>query len=212
MAIKAIIFDFDGVIVESMDIKAKAFVYLFKDYPEHVDKIVKWHILHGGISRFEKFEHIYKNILHLPFSKKLKNELGKKFKDFVYQEVISCPFVKGAQEFLNKYYQKLSFFIVSGTPQEEIVSIVKKRKLSKFFIAVFGAPTRKDVLSSRILNKFNLKPKEVIFVGDSIDDYEAVQKNGIRFVARATNENNFAGLKAEALISDISELEEVIHG
>ncbi|GAF78578.1 unnamed protein product, partial [marine sediment metagenome] len=32
--IKAIIFDFDGVIVESSDIKTEAFRELFQDYPQ----------------------------------------------------------------------------------------------------------------------------------------------------------------------------------
>ncbi len=41
--IKAILFDFDGVILESMDIKTKAFSKLFTKYPEYVDQIVKLH-------------------------------------------------------------------------------------------------------------------------------------------------------------------------
>lgn len=211
MIIKAIIFDFDGVIVESMDIKARAFAYLFKDYPEHVEKIVEWHMLHGGISRFEKFEHIYKNILHLPYSKELKNKLGKQFKDFVYQKVLKCPFVKGAQEFLNKYYQKFYFFIVSGTPEEEIISIIKERNLNKFFVEVLGAPHNKRFLCSRILNKFSLKPEEVLFIGDSIDDYEAAEKTDIRFIGRVSSENHFLRPKVEAVINNMFDLEKVIN-
>ena len=37
---KAIIFDFDGVILESMDVKARAFAFLFREYPEYTEKIV----------------------------------------------------------------------------------------------------------------------------------------------------------------------------
>ncbi len=56
---KAIIFDFDGVILESMDVKTKAFALLFKDYPEHLPAVLALHQTHGGMSRFEKFEIIY---------------------------------------------------------------------------------------------------------------------------------------------------------
>jgi len=41
--IKAIIFDFDGVIIESMDVKTKAFTFLFKDYLEHLPEIINLH-------------------------------------------------------------------------------------------------------------------------------------------------------------------------
>ena len=51
--VKAIIFDFDGVITESMDIKTQAFAYLFKDCKkEVVGKIIKLHLDNGGMSRY----------------------------------------------------------------------------------------------------------------------------------------------------------------
>ena len=36
MTYKGIIFDFDGVILESMDIKTDAFSYLFRNYPKDI--------------------------------------------------------------------------------------------------------------------------------------------------------------------------------
>ena len=41
--IDAIFFDFDGVILESMNIKGWAFEKLFEKYPEHIEKIVEFH-------------------------------------------------------------------------------------------------------------------------------------------------------------------------
>ena len=49
--IKAIIFDFDGVLVESAEIKTKAFEMLFSDYPDTIDDIVQYHKKNMGISR-----------------------------------------------------------------------------------------------------------------------------------------------------------------
>ena len=208
--IKTIIFDFDGIIVESMDIKARAFAFLFKDYPEHVDEIVKFHMLHGVMSRFEKFEWIYQNLLHKPLSESEMLELGKQFANFVYQEVVSCPFVKGALEFLNKYYKKISLFIVSGTPEEEIRSIIKERGLEKYFVEIFGTPEKKDILNSKILQKYKLNPEEIIAVGDSIDDWEGAEKAGIKFIGRITQHNPFAGLKVEAMIHDLFDLDKIL--
>src|SRR3989304_1573816 len=54
--IRAIIFDFDGVIVESVDIKTKAFARLFEHEGKVVvEKVVDYHLKNGGVSRFDKF-------------------------------------------------------------------------------------------------------------------------------------------------------------
>ena len=143
---KAIIFDFDGVILESMDVKTRAFAFLFKDYPEHIEEIIKLHTSHGGMSRFEKFERIYRDIFHQSLSDDKKAELGRQFSAKVYQEVLKCPFVKGAKEFLEKYHQKIPLFIASGTPDAEIKSIIRDRGLEKYFKGVFGSPLKKKEL------------------------------------------------------------------
>ena len=59
-------FDFDGVIVDSLDIKSQAFGELFKDYGEDVvKKVMDYHLNEGwAMSRYEKFKYYYKNIFH----------------------------------------------------------------------------------------------------------------------------------------------------
>lgn len=211
---KAIIFDFDGVIVESMDIKTKAFKALFADYPDHLDEIVKFHKKHGGMVRFEKFKIIHEEILHQPLSDVRMKELGEQFSKFVYKEVLECPFVNGAYEFLNKHYQKMPFFIVSGTPHEEMKLIIRERNLSPYFKEVYGAPPGKGALILRILKDYKLDPLDVLFIGDSIDDYEGAKKAGVKFVGRVApgEENIFAKFDVSPIIQDIFELERIIDG
>jgi len=211
MKLKAIIFDFDGVIIESMDIKARAFAHLFKAWPEHVDKIVAFHLKHGGLSRFEKFEWIYNDLLHQSLSSSHKAELGKQFSEYVYQAVLECPFVDGAVEFLNKYYQSLSLFIVSGTPHGELLSIIEERGLKKYFVEIFGAPRKKDVLNRAILQKYKLSTKETIAIGDSIDDYEGAVKTEIAFIGRVNDDNPFKDLKVKVLIKNLFDLDKIIN-
>ena len=118
--IDAIFFDFDGVILESVDIKGWAFGKLFENYPQHVDKIVVFHFANGGMSRFDKFRYIYKNILNKPLPDEEFDALCLKFSDLAFKRVLKCEFVPGALEFLGKYYKKINFYIISGTPQDEI--------------------------------------------------------------------------------------------
>ena len=44
--INAIIFDFDGVLVESVDIKTQAFKNLFSFAPNHINDIIEYHKVH----------------------------------------------------------------------------------------------------------------------------------------------------------------------
>ena len=98
--IKAIIFDFDGVILESAEIKTRAFRKLFEpNYPDKVEAIVDYHCNNMGISRYLKFGYIFENILHLSLSKELEEELGQRFSEIVFEEILNAPFVPGAVSF-----------------------------------------------------------------------------------------------------------------
>ena len=53
--IKTILWDFDGVILDSMKIKGNGFIELFKDCNVNDVKILEqYHYNNGGVSRFEK--------------------------------------------------------------------------------------------------------------------------------------------------------------
>src|SRR3989338_6081547 len=104
VVIKAVIFHFDGVLVESVDIKTNAFALLFK--PEGKDvvrKVVGYHLKHGGISRFEKFIYIYKAILKRRLADETFRRLCGRFAKLVVDEVVKAPYVKGAKYFLDSH-------------------------------------------------------------------------------------------------------------
>ena len=97
----AILFDFDGVLCECMDVKTEAFAQMFESFGKDiVEKVVKHHVKYGGISRYKKIEYYYKEYLNKEISNDELNELAKKFSDFVVTKVIESDWVKGAKEFL----------------------------------------------------------------------------------------------------------------
>ncbi|MDD5437468.1 MAG: HAD hydrolase-like protein, partial [Candidatus Omnitrophica bacterium] len=82
--LRAIIFDFDGVLVESVDLKTGAFAKLFAAEGEDVvRKVVEYHLGNTGVSRFDKFRYIYKNILNRELSEEKFADLGRDFADLV---------------------------------------------------------------------------------------------------------------------------------
>jgi phosphoglycolate phosphatase-like HAD superfamily hydrolase len=207
--ITSIILDFDGVILESVSVKTEAFRKLFKFAPHHVSAIVKFHLDNGGMSRYDKFQHIYENILIEDLTPLKYNELSEQFSRLVMEEVIRAPFVPGAQEFLDAYHVKIPLWVVSATPLEELCQIVQRRKISHYFKGVYGAPRKKTECISEILHLLGASPNSVIFIGDAKNDLEAARHTGVRFIGRVKNgdEHQFIGLNGvETEISDIFEL------
>jgi len=210
--LKAIIFDFDGVICESNDIKTQAFKHLFRDHPGQLDEIVKYHAENGGLSRYEKFKVIYNDYLKKELMDEESSRLGEEFSRVCYKAVIEAPYVKGAFEFLEKYYAQLSLFIASGTPEDEMVAIVRQKGLEKYFKAVYGSPRSKQELINLILHENNINADQAVFVGDSINDQEGAEKAGVHFIGRLQKNqlNPFRNLPSEKLIWDLENLESII--
>ena len=89
----AIIFDFDGVLVESVEVKTRAFAALYEKYGEDVvAQVVEYHLHHGGVSRFDKFRHFQTHILGQPrLSEQDVNDLVESFAALV------CETSKGSE-------------------------------------------------------------------------------------------------------------------
>jgi len=206
---KVIVFDFDGVILESVDIKTRAFARLFQgEAPEIVQQIVEYHLKNGGISRFDKFRTIYRDILKRPLSDKKFQFLCKQFARVVVDEVVDAPWVEGAQEFLLKHEGRYMFFVVSGTPEEELKEIIHRRGMEKFFIGILGSPMTKNVLLHDLMSRQGLYPFDVVFVGDTETDWIAARQAQVEFIFRRVSDDaqliGFTGPSIRSL-SDLDE-------
>lgn len=185
-SIKAVIFDFDGVILESAEIKTEAFLELFDEYPEHQDAILNHHIEHQGVTRYDKFRWIYKNLLKLEYNEKREKELGQNFSDLVFNKIMEADPVPGAIELLKKLEDEVPTFVASGTPDEELNSIIKGRSLTTYFDEVFGSNRTKEEIIKLIQETHGFTNSELLFIGDATSDYKAAKATDLHFVARNT--------------------------
>ena len=211
--IKAVIFDFDGVLVESVDIKTKAFTRLFEpEGSEACGRIVDYHVKNGGVSRFEKFRYIYSSILKRDLSDAVFNSLCERFASLVLEEVVRAPYVKGAMEFIGSYASKYSLFISSATPQTEIDEIVYRRGIGKYFRGVFGSPSNKKDIVGGIIGRSGFSADEAIYVGDAISDFEAASLHNVKFIARVTPDNRLFDSIECVKIKDLQGLRSLLEG
>lgn len=183
---QAIIFDFDGVVVESGDIKAQAFAELYRDYGEAIAQAaVTYHRANGGMSRYRKFHYFQQQLLHKPpLTLEEEQALDRRFSQLVMEAVIACQPVPGADTLIRQAAASMPLFVASGTPENELHVIVERRGLSPFFTEVRGAPALKETLVADILSTHALAAERVLMIGDALVDYESAQDNGVAFIGR----------------------------
>ncbi|NOS90636.1 MAG: HAD family hydrolase [Cyclobacteriaceae bacterium] len=205
---QAVFFDFDGVILESADVKTEAFVELFKQYPHLQESVKQHHLQNQGVSRYKKFEWIYENLLHQPLSESESQELGKEFSNLAFDKVVQSPFVPGALELLQSIHQQCLCFVASGTPEQELKQIVERRSLTKYFKEVCGIPRSKTQIVLEMIEKYKLTPSKCWFVGDATTDFEAAKETQLNFIARNSQSLNLYW-KQQDSISVVESLLEV---
>ena len=185
MTISAILFDFDGTLVESLDVKIVAFASLYRSYGKDVERAaVRHYRKHSGVSRFKRIRDCHEQILGATLSDAEVNELGDTFGTMVEDKVVASQWVAGAREFLDAQLGVLPLFIASATPQEELERIIDKRGMSRYFDAIFGSPPDKTEIIRKIVGTHRLEPADVVMIGDGRADYDAAIANGVRFVGR----------------------------
>jgi len=192
---QAIIFDFDGVVVESGDIKTQAFADLYRPLGEAVvAAVVQYHRLHGGMSRYQKFRYFQQHLLGKPpLTPGEEQKLDQQFSVQVVEAVIASQAVPGADEFIRQQAARIPLFVASGTPETELNTIVTRRGLAPYFTGVRGSPTSKQALIADILSVHTLTPEHVLMIGDALIDYQSAQLNGVAFLGRvrAGDDNPF---------------------
>ena len=181
-----IIFDFDGVIINSHKIKTKAFYEIFKFYGKKIaTKAGKFHENNIGKSRYFKFKFILKNILKKKITKKELLRLDQNFDAFVQKKIRKMMPTKNLMKFLKSQKKYHNFYISTGIPQNKIVNILKEKKLFSFFTKIYGSPRSKVEHIKEIKKKNN----NIIFIGDSLEDFKASVKTNIDFILKLNSEN-----------------------
>lgn len=180
---KTIIWDFDGVIIDSDNIRTESFKKTFKDFGKNcVEKLIKYHKLNGGLSRYHKVQFFFNEILKENISDddftSWVELYGKYCKERLCNKTL---LIEDSMNFIKNNHQNFSFHIASASDEKELKFICKKLEISDYFISINGSPTTKINNVKNILNSHNYLKDNCCLIGDSFNDKEAAEINNINF-------------------------------
>jgi phosphoglycolate phosphatase-like HAD superfamily hydrolase len=208
---QTLIFDCDGVILNSNKIKTQAFYDVAKIYGHGPAQTLKdYHVQNGGISRYKKFEYLLTNILQKPIKKQELNELLSNFSKEVKKALLICEVASNIKEFRDKT-RNTKWLIVSGGDQAELREIFEQRGLSNYFDGgIFGSPDDKDVILKNETKNRNIIGKS-LFLGDSMYDYQAANtaKMDFIFISKWTEVKDWKKWICENEITNFNNIESI---
>lgn len=196
---RAVVFDFDGVIVQSNALKRKAFFDIFPaGAAAAVESVLAAHreksrfaIIALALAAWRPGEHAPDDL-----GSPAVAALAEDYNRIVEQGAIACPLVLGAGETLARLDGRLPLYLNSATPQPSLRRIVAARGLNAHFRDVLGAPASKEDNLAAILADLGLKDGAgIVVVGDGRADLRAAQGFGCRFIGI---DNEFGALRGLA--------------
>jgi len=195
---KVIFWDFDGVLINSNNIRDLGFEKVLVQYPkEQVDKLMHFHRKNGGLSRYVKFRYFFEDV---------RNEAVTEYEIAIWAERFSVIMksllsntnllIKETLNFVKENQENYIMHITSGSDQNELRYLCESLEINHLFTSIHGSPTPKKQLIQELISSNSYNTKECIIIGDSINDYEAAQFNSISFMSYNNDSlNKFTTLK-----------------
>jgi len=179
---KLIVYDCDGVILNSNRIKTEAFGESVSFLGSKAASIFKnYHIQNGGISRYEKFQHFIESIvpdLGIDYDINLQQLLETYSKE-VALKLMSCEIDESIFK-LKDATPSSSWAVASGSDQEELRNIFTNRDLTKLFeLGIWGSPSSKQEIFKTHFRGY--APSDILFLGDSLYDYKVSKEFKVDF-------------------------------
>lgn len=179
---RSLVFDCDGVVLNSNQVRADAFYHCALPYGEqHAVALRNYHILHGGVSRYVKFEVLLRDMVGVPVTEDAMHHLLQAFTTEAIRGLLACDIAPGLQA-LRAATPQANWMLVSGADQNELREVFVKRGIAAWFDGgIFGSPLNKDQILERELNSGNCR-KPAMFFGDSRYDHQAASRAGLDFI------------------------------
>lgn len=181
---KTIVFDCDGVLLNSNKTKVQAYYNVAKRMggtDEQAQAFVDYHIAKGSFPRNGKIKYYLKEVVKQPETPELMQEYLDTFDQILDESLMECQLADGFLE-LKAYTKNAKWMVLSGGDQTGLRNIFERRNLTQYFeCGIFGGPDIKEDVLSREQGNGNIQ-LPALFVGDSKYDHQASTGAGLDFV------------------------------
>ena len=180
--IKAIVFDLDGTLIDTMKYFGKvASQVMNKYYGVPIDEAKKLYFETSGVPFFQQLEIIFPGDSR---NEKAANEYEKRKLKFFFSEHFSPELLKILREIRKKFPDFI--IAVSSNNFEHLVKEYMRKNNLDVFDEVLGY--RENFAKGKdhfkyLMDKYNLKGDEIVFIGDSWWDAKVAIDNGVKFIA-----------------------------
>jgi HAD superfamily hydrolase (TIGR01549 family) len=185
-----ILWDFDGVLMQSNAVRDQGFEEVLRDFPaEQVAALLAYHRANGGLSRYVKFRYFFEEVRKEPVSEERVLQLASSFSEIMRKLLTNRDLlIEGTLRFVQEHHRQIPMHIVSGSDGNELRYLCGALGIADYFRSIDGSPTPKKQLVAEILSSCGYDKAACVLVGDSINDYEAAAENGIHFLAYGNQE------------------------
>ncbi|WP_417311013.1 HAD family hydrolase [Devosia sp.] len=193
----AIIFDCDGVIFNSNNLKILAMeeTLISLGVSElETEKCIHYFANNFGKSRFHHVNVFIERFIDGLCSTELnslKDEILQNYSSKCFDLYMKSELTPGFIDFMDEIVVKC--FIASGSEEIELRNVIEARGLMSYFCEVYGSPKSKNDIVSDILE--TVGNNNCLMIGDAISDLNAALVNEIDFVAYTP----YSNVKAELI-------------
>ncbi len=182
--IDLVVFDCDGVLLDTMRQKIAAFRSWVP--AAHADKTEAFmqRVMHGfGKSRRHHLERFYTELVgQAPAEDFLEAEVAR-FTEICEPLCAQAGWRVGSREFVQTCAESgVARYVLSGTPQAPLEAMLAAHDASGLFDAILGSPPAKSESMERILSETHTPAHRTVFIGDANADRLAAEHVGAHFV------------------------------
>jgi phosphoglycolate phosphatase-like HAD superfamily hydrolase len=181
---RTILWDFDGVLMDSMPVRDRGFEIVLANYPAaDLERLLHYHRQNGGLSRYVKFRYFFEVIRNEPVTDGQVLELAARFSDVMRRELVNEQLlIQNSIEFVKREHTNFNMHVVSGSDQEELRYLCATLKLDGYFRSIHGSPKSKKDWVAELIQLHNYERNQTLLIGDSRNDWEAADHSGIDFM------------------------------
>lgn len=177
-----VVFDFDGTLVQSADVKRLAFFKIFPgEYASAVSAVLE-RDPEGSRTRVIPAMIVEAKKNGLPTGALRVDDLIEAYAGRVAAGVAEAPEVPGATEALKLVSEQANVYVASTTPHSELLRHLERRDWTKWVREAYGFPAKKPDVVKSLLDRHHCPPPRLLVVGDGETDEVAARSNKCAFL------------------------------